>query len=77
MKKLVQSLKSVDGHTVKNKPNFYIYVGTVILQNYSFWLTNIDELDKWLKSTKNGKRNNMTVTGLNPKELTVFSLRWS
>mgnify|MGYP006297707399 CR=1 FL=1 len=59
------------------KPNFYTYIGTVILQNYIYWNDHIDELDEWLKSTKNGKRNGMTVTGLKPKELTVFSLKWS
>ena len=59
------------------KPNFFISNQIVILQNYVFWNDHIDELDEWLKSTKNGKRNGMTVTGLKPKELTVFSLKWS
>lgn len=59
-----------------NKPNFFIANRTVILQNYRFWAENVDELDAWLKTTKKGTRNGMTLTGLKPKELTMFSLRW-
>ena len=58
------------------KPNFYIYNHLIILQNYKFWQENVGELDQWLKAN-GGTRNGMTVSGLKPKQQTIFALRWS